>query len=212
MKQIKLTFVAMLLSVTLGVLLFTGSNTYKAKRTIYVDQANGNDSNTGISFSEAFKTIKKATEIISPGDICIVEKGNYPERVYISRSGNKNNLITFKAAKSGVITKGFTVEADYIRIEGFEITGTDPKSWKNGAGIHLKGKYCEILNNYIHNVYLEGIRLGADLVSPETSNCLVKANRMIRCGQAGIQVGGQKNVIDSNEISGTIQWAKTNPQ
>ncbi|MGE5410137.1 MAG: hypothetical protein ACM3MI_04185, partial [Clostridiales bacterium] len=39
-----------------------------------------------------------------------------------------------------------------------------------------------------------------------------KANRMIRCGQAGIQVGGQKNVIDSNEISGTIQWAKTNPQ
>lgn len=183
-----------------------------AGRTYYVDINKGSDSNSGHSESMAFKTIQKAAGVISEGDICIVKKGNYPERIYISTSGTSKSPVTFRASGKGVITKGFTVEADYVRIEGFEITSTARRSWKDGAGIHLRGRGCSIINNYIHDVFLEGIRLGDDLTSDATSKCIVKGNRMVRCGQAGIQIAGQDNTIEENDISGTVQWSRTNPQ
>jgi parallel beta-helix repeat protein len=191
-------------------LLLTGCGRDSA-HTYYVDCKKGSDSNSGRSASNAFRTIRKASEVISPGEVCIVKKGNYPERVYIHTSGTKENPITFKASGKGVVTKGFTVEADFVRIEGFEITSTSPKGWKEGAGIHLKGRGCRLTNNYIHDVFLEGIRLGDDLTSASTSNCLVSGNRMIRCGQAGIQICGQNNRVENNEISGTVQCSKTTP-
>ncbi|MGE5350838.1 MAG: right-handed parallel beta-helix repeat-containing protein [Acidobacteriota bacterium] len=183
-----------------------------ASNTFYVDISKGNDSNSGRTEKEAFKTIQKASEVIKPGDICIVNKGNYPERVYIHTSGTSKSPVAFRASGKGVITKGFTVEADYVTIDGFEITSTAPRGWKEGAGMHLRGRGLKITNNYIHDVFLEGIRLGDDLTSGATSRCLIKGNRMTRCGQAGIQIAGQDNTIENNDISGTVQWAKTNPQ
>lgn len=183
-----------------------------AMHTYYVDAKNGSNSNSGTSESAAFEIIQKAAAVVSPGDVCIVKPGTYTERIYIRTSGTESSPIIFRASSKGVVTRGFTVEASYITIEGFEITSTDPKSWKDGAGIHMRGKGCSLLNNYIHSVYLEGIRLGDDLTSDATSKCVVRGNRMIRCGQAGIQIAGQSNTIENNEISGTIQWAKTNPQ
>ncbi|MGE5429449.1 MAG: right-handed parallel beta-helix repeat-containing protein [Syntrophomonadaceae bacterium] len=189
----------------------TGCSSY-AEHTYYVDANKGSDSNSGLSLLQAFRTIQKAAGLMSSGDLCIVNKGNYPERVYIHTSGTLKSPLVFRASGKGVITKGFTVEADYVTIDGFEITSTARKGWKEGAGIHLRGKGCSLLNNYIHDVFLEGIRLGDDLTSDVTSRCLVKDNRMIRCGQAGIQIAGRDNIIEGNEISGTVQWSKTNPQ
>lgn len=193
------------------VLILTGCSKYAAK-TYYVDINKGNDSNSGLSEQQAFKTLQKASEVISPGDICMVKKGDYPERVYIHTSGTEKSPVIFRAAEKGVVTKGFTLEADYVVIDGFEITSTARKGWKEGAGIHLRGRGCSILNNNIHDVFLEGIRLGDDLTSEATSRCLVKGNKMTRCGQAGIQIAGQNNTIEDNDISGTVQWARTNPQ
>ncbi|HEX2868558.1 MAG TPA: right-handed parallel beta-helix repeat-containing protein [Ignavibacteriales bacterium] len=192
-------------------LFFQGSASH-AVHTYYVDGKNGSNFNSGTSEDAAFETIQKAAEVIQPGEVCIVKPGSYTERIHIRTSGTKDSPIIFRAASKGVVTRGFTVEAGYITIDGFEITSTDPKSWKDGAGIHLRGKGCSILNNYIHSVYLEGIRLGDDLTSDATSKCVVRGNRMIRCGQAGIQIAGQNNTIDNNEIAGTIQWSRTNPQ
>lgn len=193
------------------ILTAAGCSSY-ASNTYYVDINKGSDSNSGRSESEAFKTIQKASGVISAGDLCIVKKGAYPERVYIHTSGTSKSPVTFRASGKGVVTKGFTVEADHVVIDGFEITSTSPKGWKEGAGIHLRGRGLKILNNYIHDVFLEGIRLGDDLTSDATSRCLIKGNRIVRCGQAGIQIAGQNNTIENNDISGTIQWSRTNPQ
>ncbi|MGE5399300.1 MAG: DUF1565 domain-containing protein [Ignavibacteriales bacterium] len=198
--------------IILSFLLLTAALQCSAARTYYVDAKSGNDANSGYPQSSAFRTIKKAVSVMSPGDICQVNAGNYPERVTITRSGTSGSPIVIKASGAGVITRGFTIVADNIKIDGFEITGTDPRSWKDGAGIHIRGRNCVISNNYIHNVFLEGIRLGDDLTSAATSSCTVTGNRMIRCGQAGIQICGQNNLIENNEISGTVQWSVTNPQ
>ncbi|MGE5399302.1 MAG: choice-of-anchor Q domain-containing protein [Ignavibacteriales bacterium] len=178
----------------------------------YVDGVNGNDANWGKTTGAAWKTIQKAANTIQAGDTCFVAPGSYPERISISTSGAAGAPRVFMAKGAGTVTKGFTILANYITVDGFEVTETSRTDWVNGTGFHIVGQYVRILNNYIHITYREGIRLGTDPTSAATSNCLIKGNRMIRCGQSGILMNGQNNIFEGNEIAGTVQWAVTNPQ
>jgi parallel beta-helix repeat protein len=142
---------------------------------------------------------------MAAGDSTTVLAGNYSERVQVTRSGSPGAPVTYRA--EGTVTmKGFTVKADYIAISGFDITDTDDV-WNNGWGIFVEGSYCDIERNYVHFATRGGIIIWA---SPgdgsETSHCIVKNNRLYRNAMAGIQVYGRDNLIEGNEIWGTIQY------
>jgi hypothetical protein len=175
------------------------SNTY------YVSQ-NGDDSNPGSS-KQPWRTIQKAANMMVAGDSVVVLPGEYDERVHVTRSGVSGAPITYQA--QGTVTmKGFTIKADHIIIEGFDITNTDDH-WSDGWGIFVQGSYCLIKNNYVYFATHGGIRL----FDPATSNCVVKNNRLRRNASVGIEIHGRDHLIVGNEIWRTIQhhprW--TNP-
>lgn len=172
--------------------------------TYYIDGVNGSDVNSGTEKTRALKTIQNIAGKIQPGDSCIVLAANYNERITIQRSGRADAPVVFKA-EGQVILRGFTIEADYITVIGFEIS-TTVDDWKEGVGIFVNGKNCELRNNHIHDVNRSGILLYAE--SPNaasTSACRVIGNVIARTGTAGITVMGQNHLIEANDISHALQ-------
>jgi hypothetical protein len=172
--------------------------------TYYVDGNRGNNNNPGISKDVALKTIQKASYIMVPGDQCFVLPGIYDERVRITTSGNSNHPILYQA-DGQVITKGFTIDASYIHIIGFEITDTIDHP-TDGTGITVSGSYCEIRSNYIHDVTRAGIFLWAPTRDSEnTSHCIISGNQIFRAGQTGVEINGRSHHVENNDISHTLQ-------
>jgi hypothetical protein len=176
--------------------------------TYYVSEASGDDTNVGTSREAPLRTVAKAHEKAVVGDTVRVLKGIYDTRVYIRRSGAPGNPIVYEA-EPGVVCVGFTVQASYVRIVGFEITRT-VNDWADGAGIHVVGKYNEILSNYIHDVTRVGIQVhSSNADSPDVSNCIIRGNRIVKAGLAGIEILGRNHLVESNDISHTLQYPKT---
>ena len=56
----------------------------------------GNDENNGTSLATPFKTIEKASSLMSEGDICYIRQGLYHETIFIDNiSGSEGLPITF---------------------------------------------------------------------------------------------------------------------
>lgn len=166
--------------------------------TYYADAIKGSDSNSGTSLSTALKTIQKAADVMTAGDSCLVQPGDYDERVNINKSGTSSSPISF-AAVGSVLTRGFKVYADYINISGFEMT-------LNGVSLH--GKYCQILNNHIHDLDFVGVDLITDLTYSDNatvSHCIVKGNTISYAVKCGIRIMGQNHLIENNDISHTLR-------
>ena len=171
----------------------------------YVDGVNGSDSNLGTSRGRAWQTIQKAADTMTAGAYCIVLAGDYDERVHVTTSGSSGDPITYWA-ESTVTMRGFTVDADYIAIRGFDITDTDNDD-TDGWGIFVEGSHCLIQDNYIFFATRGGIDLYGDPVdAPTTSDCDVRNNRLYRNASAGIEINGRNHLIEGNEIWRTIQY------
>src|SRR5947199_9401218 len=122
--------------------------------SFYVSVSTGNDSNNG-SASSPWRTIQKAAKTVGAGATVIVSTGVYNERVQIRRSGSPGSPITYQAQGS-VIMRGFTINASYIRINGFEITNPATDQF-DGTGAFLKAASNEARDNYINDLlYDEG--------------------------------------------------------
>jgi hypothetical protein len=63
--------------------------------TYYVS-GTGNDANTGLSTTAAFRTIQHAADLTNPGDTVEATNGTYAS-VAVSRSGNASGLRTYGA-------------------------------------------------------------------------------------------------------------------
>ena len=62
----------------------------------YVATSYGNDSNNGTSLSSPFKTILKASTVMSSGDICYIRQGRYHETIAIDNlNGSSGSAIVF---------------------------------------------------------------------------------------------------------------------
>ncbi len=170
----------------------------------YVDGVNGSDSNPGTQ-ALPWKTIQKAANTMVAGETTIILSGTYHERVKVSRSGSSGTPITYQA-EGTVVMQGFTIEANFIQILGFEITDT-PDDSQDGWGIFVEGSNCLIEGNYVHFATRGGIKIWARSGNEQNTNhCTVRNNRLYRNSQSGIEVYGRDNVIDGNEIWGTIQY------
>jgi len=173
--------------------------------TLYVDARRGNNANDG-SAQAPWQTIQKAADFARPGDAVLVAKGDYPERIHVTRSGAPDRPITFEAS-GRVVTQGFTITADYIRVMGFEISNRITL-FRESYGVYLHGQHDEILNNYLHDLYHDGIMLTGerDPNSPRVAHNLIKGNRIERAQNSGIHVEGRDNLIEGNEVAHTIQY------
>lgn len=184
------------------VALFASTST---ARTFYVNAQTGNDANAG-NRTAPWKTIQKAADFMRPGDTALIAPGDYPERIHVARSGAAGDPITYQASGK-VVMKGFTINASYVRVIGFEITGHIRRPG-DSAGIYIQGRHDEILDNYVHDICGGGIVLsgGENPDSPLTDHNLVKGNRVVHASGPGIAVAGRLNLIEDNDISRTVQY------
>ena len=173
-------------------------------RHYYVDVANGSDSNPGV-YGLPWQTIQKAADTMTAGDVCHVMAGYYAERVHVSTSGAPDAPIVYTTV-GAVTMKGFTVRADNVIIDGFEVTDADD-GWYDGVGIFVEGSHCTIENNYVHFNPRGGIELFARPgEEARTTSCTVRNNRLYRNGQVGLEVHGRNHLVEGNEIWGTLQY------
>ncbi len=159
-------------------LLLTASQIF-AGTTYYVDGSAGADNNPGTA-SLPWKTIQKAANTMVAGDTAIVKAGTYNERVRPSRSGSAGNVITYKAASTNAVTVngGFTVRVNYIKIDGFRVTGATTCSFSDtDFNILISGGYCEVANCYVYKAKNGGIRAGQ-----ASYNCFIHDNICCRNG------------------------------
>ena len=172
--------------------------------TQYYVSVSGSDTNPGTT-DRPWRTIQKAANTMVAGDTVTVLAGNYEERVQVTRGGASGAQITFQA--SGTVTmKGFTVRADHITIRGFDISNT-PNAWGDGQGIFVQANYCVVEDNYVHYATRGGILLYAEPWEwGSRTGCVVRNNRVYRNGLVGIEVHGRSQVVEGNEIWGTIQY------
>ena len=187
--------------------LYQASATVRANGNYYYVSIFGFDTNPGTQ-TNPWRTIQKAADTMVAGDSVTVLAGNYNERVQVTRSGASDTPITYRA-DGIVVTKGFTVQADYITIRGFEVTNT-PNLSADGVGIFIEGSYCIVEENYVHYATRGGILIytepGEDTFR---TNCLIRNNLLYRNAMYGIEIHGRNHIVEGNEISHTIQYHPT---
>jgi len=172
--------------------------------TDYYVSLDGNNENNG-KIGSPWRTIQKCADSLPIGSTCHVLAGEYPERVWMNRSGTSSKPIRYLAS-GHVVVHGFSIYADYISIKGFDITKT-PDDSVEGWGIFIQGSYCDIEHNYIHFATRGGIRIYAPPGEEDkTKGCVVRNNRLYRNAMVGIEIHGQYNLIEGNEVWGTIQY------
>ena len=141
-----------------------------------------------------WKTVQHAADAVAPGDTVLVGPAQYDEQVKVKRSGTKDALITFRAdPRRKARVKGFVLEADYVSVEGFEITDDGRKANGIFAGIGYRENArtgCRMIDNFIHDV--RGVAIYAG------KKALVKNNLMKNVFRGLFVNGG--TLVENNEI------------
>lgn len=134
--------------------------------TYYVDagHAQAADTNDG-SEPAPWRTMQHAVDRAQAGDTVIVRAGVYDERVTVRNAGAEGRLLTLRAEPARAArTKGFAVEADFVAIEGFEITDTEHGIFAGEAHRNNARKGGRFVNNYIHDITGTAITTGEHAV------------------------------------------------
>ncbi|MEH2043025.1 right-handed parallel beta-helix repeat-containing protein [Nostoc sp.] len=175
-------------------------------KTYYVS-GSGNDKNSGLSTSSAFRTIQKAANLTNPGDTVLIMNGVYRNAkpggdvVSITRSGTANAWIKFKAYPGhrpkiqhngwqGIfIHKG----ASYIEINGLEVIGNNANITLDYAMSQKTNKQNPLTNGNCINV--DGRKDG------RSHHISIVNNKVHGCGGAGISaIESDYVTIDNNEV------------
>ncbi|GEM_PF-1419159 len=131
-------------------------------QTNYYVSLSGNNSNTGTSIAQAWRTVQYAMFNAPPNSIVNILGGTYAKG-WIGVSGTPNNFITFKNydGQEVIIDGGSTGSqtiligmdgASYIRIEGL-ILKNATGNFSSGIYISNGSHHIEVINNKISNVH-----------------------------------------------------------
>ncbi|WP_334847177.1 right-handed parallel beta-helix repeat-containing protein [Nostoc sp.] len=175
-------------------------------KTYYVS-GTGNDKNSGLSSSSAFKTIQRAANLTNPGDTVLIMNGVYRNAkpggdvVSITRSGTANAWIKFKAYPGHrpkiqhngwhgiLIRKG----ASYIEINGLEVIGNNANITLDYAMSQKTNKQNPLTNGNCINV--DGRKDG------RSHHIRIVNNKVHGCGGVGISaIESDYVTIDNNEV------------
>jgi hypothetical protein len=182
-----------------------------------------------------FTTIQACVDQAQPGDLCLVQPGDYG-RVQILEGGTPDNYVVIKGASApdashletddlydpespvqlpgnpavNAVTRGFSIEASYVRVENFEVTAVyrEGEPFPGRGAIYLTGcEHVEVVSNLIHDANAEtdsynyqGIRGDTH----DTSHILVKGNTLLRNQGTGISLFGTNWTVACNDISHTL--------
>lgn len=184
--------------------------------TTYYVGTTGNDANAG-TIGSRFLTINKCHSVAVAGDTCIVGSGTYTDtdgdgRTFVTTNGHNGtsgNPITIQSETqygaiitvpglSGSQNDGMLINANYLIIDGFEITGGSSGTATGSAhtGINIFGGTGIILrNNKIHDISRtlcyndtfgnSGIYVSSGTTSIEISNNVMYAVGRLRNGESG---------------------------
>ncbi|MEH1832178.1 MAG: right-handed parallel beta-helix repeat-containing protein [Nostoc sp.] len=186
-------------------------STQATPKTYYVS-GKGNDKNSGLSTSSAFKTIQKAADLTNPGDQVLIMNGVYTNLskaqsvVNIKRSGTANAWIRYKAYPghfpkiqhntwNGILISS---GASYIEINGLEVIG-------NNANITLDYALSQKSNRL--NPLTSGNCINIDgQVNGHVHHIRILNNKVHDCGGVGIGAGQADYVKVDNNIVFNNAW------
>jgi parallel beta-helix repeat protein len=186
-------------------------NTKTTPKTYYVS-GNGNDQNSGLSTSSAFRTIQKAANLTNPGDTVLIMNGlytNLPQAgngVNIKRSGTANAWIRYKAYP-GHFPKiqhntwdGISISngASYIEINGLEVVG-------NNANITLDYAMSQKTNTRNQLTNGNCIKVGGR-TNTHSHHIRIVNNKIHDCGGTGIAVMQSDYVTVDNNVVFNNAW------
>jgi hypothetical protein len=182
-----------------GELINNGWKPYKPV-TYYVDSQDGNDSNTGLSQNQAWRSLEKVDNTkLYPGDSVRFKRGvEFTGTLYINNSGNTDNYITV---------------TDYgnpaLSAPSFNNPEFDPEANNFGNCVRLQGSYILLENIYCHHSvaelqpdygWFEIIwELGAIHIERSSTHCIVRNNELYDCG-VGIKSYGEYALIENNYV------------
>lgn len=182
-----------------------------------------------------FTTIQACADAVNPGELCLVHPGAYG-RTRIQRGGEPGKPVVIRSAsppdrshadfsavyspaspvvtpanpEKNAVTKGFSIEASYVRVQGFEVTTIETPGERligRGAIYIEKCHDVEVVGNFIHDANAEpgsynyvGIRAG----SHDTQRIRVAHNRVFRTQGTSINIMGGEWTVECNDISHTL--------
>ncbi len=179
---------------------------------IYYVSGNGNDNNSGLSASSAFRTIQKAADLTNPGDTVLIMNGVYTNSskdksvVSIKRSGTANAWIKYKAYPghfpkiqhntwNGILISS---GASYIEINGLEVVG-------NNANITLDYAMSQKSNK--SNPLTNGNCINVDgRTSGHVHHIRILNNKVHDCGGTGISAMQSDYVTIDNNVVFNNAW------
>jgi hypothetical protein len=178
--------------------------------TYVVDQAApaASDTNPGTE-AQPFFTVQHAAGLAKPGDTIYVMAGKYNERVRANAGGAEGSPVAFVAMpRRSATIGGFDLEADYVRVQGFEITADNP-----APAFQLRAGHCEILDNYVYNM-MAGVngtsgKLSADGNTRDYSAVArnhVAYNKVYH-SEYGFILGGDDWLVENNEVNRLFMYA-----
>ena len=144
----------------------------------YVSAQNGDDSNSGLSPTEAWRTIQQAADTLQAGDTVYIMAGNYNESVWLKNSGSVDNYITYAAYDSDrVVIDGSGIQGEwallgiqnigYIRIKGLRVEQSE------GPGVWIYGSNNIVIEKiHTYDTYNPGIFV------ENSSNISLNGNRI----------------------------------
>ncbi|HEY3857828.1 MAG TPA: right-handed parallel beta-helix repeat-containing protein [Verrucomicrobiae bacterium] len=169
------------------------------------------DSNSGDE-GHPFATIQKAADSAKPGDTIYVMAGKYDERVKVNSGGSEGQSVAFIAKPRRAATvSGFDLNANYVRVEGFDVTADKP-----ATAFQLNSSHCEILDNYIHEMMTAVSGTTGELSADKNSRdySAVSHNRVaynkVYHSQYGFVLGGNDWLVENNEVNRLFMYTPGN--
>ncbi|MEH2243156.1 right-handed parallel beta-helix repeat-containing protein [Nostoc sp.] len=186
-------------------------STSSTSKTYYVS-GSGNDKNSGLSTSSAFRTIQKAADLTNPGDTVLIMNGVYTNAnptgqvVSITRSGTAKAWIKFKAYPghfpklqhngwNGIL---ISKRASYIEINGLEVIGNNANITLDYAMSQKTNKVNPLTNGNCINI--DGRTNG------HVHHIRILNNKVHDCGGAGISAMQSDYVTIDNNVVFNNAW------
>ena len=171
--------------------------------TTYYVSTKGSDSGNGTSGSP-WKTISKAMKAnLKPGDEVVVRSGTYKESIDVNKDGSAAGHITLRSEVPGGAKidvpggklYGIHVTGNYVKIDGFDISGST-RSGIIGTRVH----HVEVTDNISHDNKSGGIYFNrSDFITVQGNVVYNNASSQVI---SGISIHLAQNITGSSSTKG----------
>ena len=204
-------------------------NSRMSPKTVYIDSANGNDKNDGLTEKTALKSLYAASKkLYAPGSKILLKSGcEFAGSLKVIGTGTKGNTLTIssygKGAKPVINARGGSaveVYGEYITITGIKITnkngekGIEISSNKNGATRNINITKCDFedINVNFTNVAHSSAAIHLSNLSRLPSwydGINISENTFKRVARCGITISNNWGSKDTTQEFGNLNDAKS---